>query len=570
MFIQDVMLMGHDVNSGSTIPVDLDQYDVLIMTTYQIETSIEPFLQNGGGLIVFAPLWNFGVGEFPSYHPLQAFAGHINVRFTTVVDPENPLVQGLAENSDFAGLAGEVVLKDSVQVAVQWNGGIPLAATFEYENSRIAYFNFWTAFFDVSESSWSLDHEYGISLMTNALKYVTGVIDCNDNGIPDEDDLIIGTSEDCNNNLRPDECESATDCNANGIQDICDLAEGTANDCNNNFIPDQCDLAAGLSPDCNGNLVPDQCDIESGFSSDVNENQIPDICETDCNQNGVPDAFEIIEGLISDCNNNLIPDECDMEALHGVDCNGNDVLDECDIVDGTSFDVNDNCIPDECNQYPMPLAEEFPVKKNRYVTFTPVNYSCNTAIRITLVSLHHPDPPTLGSPDFTEFEGQVRWAGPPNIFAESASGRFFLAASQVQCEPYFTDWSSGVPGSSLLHLFGNAIVPSSTYLIEVVGDDCVDLNDPSCYSDALEVHTGRWGDIVSPLQNVDGSHQPTIADVMAVVRKWKGNLEPIKASAQLKNNVPNPSNNVNISDVFLGANAWRGFPYPYDGPASCP
>ena len=52
--------------------------------------------------------------------------------------------------------------------------------------------------------------------------------DCNDNGIPDDQDINDGTSGDCNNNIRPDECESAEDCNLNGVQDICDLAEGTS------------------------------------------------------------------------------------------------------------------------------------------------------------------------------------------------------------------------------------------------------------------------------------------------------------------------------------------------------
>ena len=53
MFIQDLMLLGHDVVHGSRIPADINQYDVLIMTSYEIESLIESFLQNNGGLIVF-------------------------------------------------------------------------------------------------------------------------------------------------------------------------------------------------------------------------------------------------------------------------------------------------------------------------------------------------------------------------------------------------------------------------------------------------------------------------------------------------------------------------------------
>lgn len=54
-------------------------------------------------------------------------------------------------------------------------------------------------------------------------------------------------------------------------------------DCNDNGIPDAedlsgCDGSAWCS-DCNGNENPDECDITSGLSSDFNGNGIPDECE---------------------------------------------------------------------------------------------------------------------------------------------------------------------------------------------------------------------------------------------------------------------------------------------------
>lgn len=57
--------------------------------------------------------------------------------------------------------------------------------------------------------------------------------DCNDNDVPDNEDIENGTSEDCNNNGIPDECEE--DCDEDGIPDDCEP------DCNNNGIPDDCD-----------------------------------------------------------------------------------------------------------------------------------------------------------------------------------------------------------------------------------------------------------------------------------------------------------------------------------------
>ena len=50
-----------------------------------------------------------------------------------------------------------------------------------------------------------------------------GIPDCNDNGIDDADDIANMTSNDCNGNSIPDECEF--DCNDNGIPDDCDPEE---------------------------------------------------------------------------------------------------------------------------------------------------------------------------------------------------------------------------------------------------------------------------------------------------------------------------------------------------------
>jgi hypothetical protein len=87
--------------------------------------------------------------------------------------------------------------------------------------------------------------------------------DCNGNGTPDVYDIAAGTSQDCNANDIPDECEPSDDCNGNGIQDICDVAAGGAStDCNGNGIPDECDVAplGSFSTDCNTNIVPDECE----------------------------------------------------------------------------------------------------------------------------------------------------------------------------------------------------------------------------------------------------------------------------------------------------------------------
>ena len=170
---------------------------------------------------------------------------------------------------------------------------------------------------------------------------VTTETDCNANGVPDECELT--TETDCNENGILDECEltTETDCNGNGILDECEIT--TETDCNGNGVLDACDITSGTSQDCNENGVPDECE------TDCNSNGVPDDCDissgtsADCNQNGVPDECDIASSASDDCNSNGIPDECEG------DCNGNGVADDCDIASGTSQDCNSNGIPDECD-----------------------------------------------------------------------------------------------------------------------------------------------------------------------------------------------------------------------------
>jgi hypothetical protein len=113
--------------------------------------------------------------------------------------------------------------------------------------------------------------------------------DCNQNEIEDADDIANGSSEDCDGNGLPDECQS--DCNDNGITDACEDAE----DCDGNGVPDECE------PDCNGNGVTDACESEG----DCDANGIPDACEPDCDFDGITDACE------PDDDENGLPNDCE-------------------------------------------------------------------------------------------------------------------------------------------------------------------------------------------------------------------------------------------------------------------
>jgi len=101
--------------------------------------------------------------------------------------------------------------------------------------------NWWSG-----ESSLLSVHHISPSGPVMTFTFITSDLDCNNNGIPDNQDLLSGYSQDCNNNSIPDEC---------------DIASGFSEDCNNNIVPDDCDIDAGTSQDCNLNGVPDECDL---------------------------------------------------------------------------------------------------------------------------------------------------------------------------------------------------------------------------------------------------------------------------------------------------------------------
>lgn len=137
--------------------------------------------------------------------------------------------------------------------------------------------------------------------------------DCNDNGIDDAEDILLGTSPDTNGNGVPDECE---DCNTNGILDSVEITGGLA-DVNGNGIPDLCEA------DCNGNGIPDEHEITLNPSLDMNGNLIPDGCEPDCDGNGIADHVDIATGTHQDVDRDSVPDVCQ-------DCNGNGIVDYID------------------------------------------------------------------------------------------------------------------------------------------------------------------------------------------------------------------------------------------------
>jgi len=229
----------------------------------------------------------------------------------------------------------------------------------------------------------------------------------------------------------------------------------------------------------------------------------------------------------------------------------------------------DTCIP------PDPVTTAPNARSlNRFLSFTPTNAGQRTAIRVKLVSLNHPDPPPTGgtSADFSSYEGEVRWVGPPVELPEfSEVGPPFAEptwmGAALQCEPYYADWGSGL----LLNVYGAEILPDSTYDVQAILEVCADrLDDETRYSSPVPIATARWGDIAPLYAGGNNPPQPDFVDISSEVTKFVGGLDPTKVQALLRFNVPPVNDSIDFRDIANCVSGFVGDPYPYDGPCTCP
>ncbi len=185
--------------------------------------------------------------------------------------------------------------------------------------------------------------------------------DCNGNDLPDsfEIESLWYSTQDCDNNGRPDDCDimdtPALDCDLDGLIDHCETAAGAESDCNENGVIDRCDITNDpLSNDCNGNGELDLCELQDGDESDCDGNGRPDTCDmdnnpaADCNSNGLFDNCEILSGAAIDCDSNGVIDECELPGLPEKDCNGNGIFDDCEVVNGGATDCDSDGMLDQC------------------------------------------------------------------------------------------------------------------------------------------------------------------------------------------------------------------------------
>ncbi|MEM7167435.1 MAG: di-heme oxidoredictase family protein [Planctomycetota bacterium] len=136
------------------------------------------------------------------------------------------------------------------------------------------------------------------------------------------------------NAYTPDDDCAIHDVDQDGDVDDDDFAvflmvhEGLLVDCNNNLIPDMEELINGTASDCNHNAIPDECDLLAGTSLDMNSNNLPDECEVfrraDCNSDGaqnVADAvFSLSHLFVVGSETPLCEDACDAndDGMHDI------------------------------------------------------------------------------------------------------------------------------------------------------------------------------------------------------------------------------------------------------------
>jgi hypothetical protein len=227
------------------------------------------------------------------------------------------------------------------------------------------------------------------------------------------------------------------------------------------------------------------------------------------------------------------------------------------------------------NKPGVPLHDEFTYDKNRYLSFRPMNSGRLTALRVALTGTNLSwwvGPPSR----VCENSGQVAPPdpnNPPNYGCSASSGpaRTFMAA-ELSCSPHSTDWTAALNGEAL-HVFGQAVVPSSTYEISAIDSAC-DIEEESNYSSPLAITTAKWGDIVGAEFDQQNGTWPRpngvveSPDIVAMLDKFKNYVgSPIKSRADID---PSPVDRLILSsDISRVLDAFENHPYPFSAPAAC-
>lgn len=87
--------------------------------------------------------------------------------------------------------------------------------------------------------------------------------DCDDDGIPDRNQIVQGGPGDCDADGIPDACQVTwvgEDCDADGVPDACQIDQDPALDCDQDGTLDSCQIQADPSLDCDADGLLDACE----------------------------------------------------------------------------------------------------------------------------------------------------------------------------------------------------------------------------------------------------------------------------------------------------------------------
>jgi len=232
------------------------------------------------------------------------------------------------------------------------------------------------------------------------------------------------------------------------------------------------------------------------------------------------------------------------------------------------YSLSDPIIPIELHAAARVIIGPPESPASRTILYRPAASGTQTAVRVRVNSLYHPGPPVAAGEDrdFGNAEGAVYWLGPPAYYPNSIPGSSFSAAF-LQCTPYFADWDS----VGAVHIYGDAIVPSSEYRFNEVSIDCEEPTDPACFGPPQTLHTGQWGDVVEPFARSDRPAQPDALDIAELMDVYRGLADALlRPKAQLWGTPPDPARDINFIDIQLAVDAYRSTAYPFAVPAICP
>ena len=387
-----------------------------------------------------------------------------------------------------------------------------------------------------------IDHDRDVDLDDLDLllrNYAGPLEDCNDNGVLDLDDLLVGTEADCDLNGRPD---------------ACDLDDNPELDSDGDGLLDAC--CAPASPAAE--MIAEVVSIKNRFLSFSLDNP-PE------SPLGTGGRLRSAEPRASARADNQTPNDAPGAPSFRSKGGG-----------PTGHATRQVSVPHP-SQTAKDGAPSHPLRKDGapsdgvFAPWSPLRFwtppiGSMQAIRVTCVNLPSP---------FDAWNGTTMWVGEPSEVSENgavvdpddAPAHPSFTAAMLTCEPLFADWGS----LGTVHVFHEAIVPGGTYEIQVINEGC-GLGSEINFSQPLSLATSGWGDTVEdcstiPCSPPDGT--VSFLDITAILARFVSDPVSItKARADLEPGCPDLI--INMSDVLFAVAGFQGLGYPFTPTAEDP